>query len=86
MGTDIIRLIIAKNDGDISLTNNCKFKSLPKRILDFLQILLKDYIEKNQIYIKIWNYLKQLQKHIILETLKNIIICKHCWIGFLIKH
>ena len=33
--TDIIRLIVAKNDGDISLTNNCKFKSLPKKDIRF---------------------------------------------------
>ena len=31
--TDIIRLIVAKNDGDISLTNNCKFK-LPSILLN----------------------------------------------------
>ena len=33
--TDIIRLIVAKNDGDISLTNNCKFKSLSKKDIRF---------------------------------------------------
>lgn len=89
--TDIIRLIVAKNDGDISLTNNCKFKSLPKKdIRFFADSFDKLYKKESDLYknlelfktIAKTYHFRNFKKHHHLQTLLDRVFNKTLERGF----
>lgn len=89
--TDIIRLIVAKNDGDISLTNNCEFKSLPKKdIRFFADSFDKLYKKESDLYknlelfktIAKTYHFRNFKKHHHLQTLLDRVFNKTLERGF----
>lgn len=89
--TDIIRLIVAKNDGDISLTNNCKFKSLPKKdIRFFVDSFERLYRKESDLYknlelfktIAKTYHFRNFKKHQHLQTLLDRVFNKTLERGF----